>query len=74
ARRGMVTIDNETVTITPAGTAEADRLLEAQRERLRTFVADYPGSDEADVDQMLDEIAGRLHDEVPRGLAPQTGG
>ncbi|WAC55696.1 MDR family MFS transporter [Gordonia sp. SL306] len=72
AKRGMVTIDNETVTITPAGTAEADRLLEAQRERLRSFVADYPGSDEADVNQMLDEIAGRLHDEVPKGLTAQA--
>ncbi|MGC5258764.1 DHA2 family efflux MFS transporter permease subunit [Gordonia sp. DT218] len=69
ARRGMVTIDRDLVSITPEGSAEADRLLEAQREQLRTFVADYPGSNDADVDQMLDEIARRLHGEVPdRGL------
>lgn len=68
AARGMVTIDGGIVRITSAGSAEADRLLEAQRERLRTFVVDYPGSNEADVDEMLDEIARRLHDEVPTGL------
>ncbi|STQ64929.1 Uncharacterised protein [Gordonia bronchialis] len=64
----MVTIDGGIARITSAGSAEADRLLEAQRERLRTFVADYPGSNEADVDEILDEIARRLHDEVPTGL------
>ena len=68
AARGMVTIDGGIARITSAESAEADRLLEAQRERLRTFVADYPGSNEADVDEMLDEIARRLHDEVPTGL------
>jgi Mn-dependent DtxR family transcriptional regulator len=65
AARGMVTVDHGLVAITPEGDAEAQRLLEAQRRRLRDFIADYPGSDEADVDDMLDEIARRLHDEVP---------
>ncbi|WP_336882472.1 DHA2 family efflux MFS transporter permease subunit [Rhodococcus globerulus] len=65
AKRAMVTIDHSTVTITPTGSAEADRLLDAQREQLRTFLADYPGSDGADVQHMLDEIARRLHDEIP---------
>ncbi|GAB91873.1 MDR family MFS transporter [Gordonia rhizosphera] len=65
ADRGMVTIDHGLVTITEEGVAEAERLLEAQRQRLRDFVADYPGSDEADVDDMLDEIARRLRDDVP---------
>ncbi|RPA12405.1 MDR family MFS transporter [Gordonia sp. OPL2] len=65
AARGMVTIDHGLVAITPEGDAEAQRLLEAQRRRLRDFIADYPGSDEADVDDMLDEIARRLHDEAP---------
>ncbi|AZG44703.1 MDR family MFS transporter [Gordonia insulae] len=74
AERGMVTIDGDEVSITPPGAAEADRLLAAQRERLRAFVADYPGSDEADVDEMLDEIARRLHDEVPaQGLVSPGG-
>ncbi|MDL9947234.1 MDR family MFS transporter [Gordonia sp. ABSL11-1] len=65
AARGMVTVDHGLVAITPEGDAEAQRLLEAQRQRLRDFIVDYPGSDEADVDDMLDEIARRLHDEVP---------
>ncbi|MFW0784994.1 MDR family MFS transporter [Gordonia sp. CPCC 206044] len=68
AERRMVVIDHDQVTITPEGAAEADRLLDAQRERLREFVADYPGSDEADVDQMLDEIARRLRQETPEEL------
>ncbi|MEE4023900.1 DHA2 family efflux MFS transporter permease subunit [Gordonia sp. PKS22-38] len=65
ARRGMVTIDQGVVAITAEGSAEAERLLEAQRTRLRRFVADYPGSEGAEVDELLDEIARRLHTETP---------
>ena len=74
AARGMVTIDHGLVTITAEGRAEAERLLDAQRTRLRQFVADYPGSDEADVDELLDEIARRLHIEAPpKGLVGTEG-
>lgn len=65
AGRGLVTIDGEQVNITPAGDAEAEQLLEAQRIRLREFVSDYPGSEREDVDMMLDEIANSLHREAP---------
>lgn len=74
AARGMVTIDHGLVTITAEGQAEAARLLDAQRSRLRQVVADYPGSDEADVDELLDEIARRLHSEAPpKGLVTTEG-
>uniref|UniRef100_UPI003D92681E MDR family MFS transporter n=1 Tax=Gordonia sp. B7-2 TaxID=3420932 RepID=UPI003D92681E len=66
AARGMVDIDEAHVAITPAGNAEAQSLLDAQRTELRALVADCPGSDEPDVQTMLDEIARRLHEEVPQ--------
>ncbi|MGV9712080.1 DHA2 family efflux MFS transporter permease subunit [Gordonia sp. NPDC003424] len=65
ADRGMVTVEGDVVRIAPPGELESNRLLEAQRERLRAFVSDYPGSDQADVEKMLDEIAQALRDEAP---------
>jgi hypothetical protein len=57
--RGMVTIADGSASITPAGTAEADRLLAAQRSILHGIIEDWPGG-EPDVEELLDDIARRL--------------
>ncbi|MCX5042329.1 MFS transporter [Aldersonia sp. NBC_00410] len=64
-QRGMIAIGNGLAVITPAGQREAERLLAVQRQRLQHFVDNYPGSDEDDVDELLDEIARGLHSEAP---------
>jgi len=63
--RGLITVSHGMALITPEGVKEAQRLLDAQRQRLAEFVADYPGGDDADVDELLDAIARRLHAEAP---------
>jgi Mn-dependent DtxR family transcriptional regulator len=64
-QRGMIDIGHGLAVITPAGQQEAERLLVAQRQRIQHFVDNYPGSDDADVEELLDEIARRLHAESP---------
>ncbi|HEY9310786.1 MDR family MFS transporter [Williamsia sp.] len=64
-QRGMIDLGHGLAVITPTGQEEAERLLVAQRQRIQHFVDNYPGSDEADVDELIDEIARRLHVEAP---------
>ena len=58
--RGLVTIEDEVVVPTPAGQAEADQLLEAQREVLLELIAGWGGADDPDVEGLVDDIARRL--------------
>src|SRR5207244_13498352 len=67
--RGLVVIEDQVVTPTPAGQAEADRLLAAQPEVLLELVAGWGGTDDPDVEGLVDDIARRLATEdLPAGL------
>ena len=58
AGRGLVTVDGDTVTVTDAGLAAAERLREAERERLATYVAGW--DHEPDVDELVRRVAEEL--------------
>ena len=63
--RGLITVGHGLAMITPAGAKEAQKLLDAQRERLEQYVADYPGGEDAEVDQLIESIARDLNAEAP---------
>jgi EmrB/QacA subfamily drug resistance transporter len=72
--RGLVVIEDEVVTPTAAGQAEADRLLAAQREVLLELLAGWGGTDDPDVEGLVDDIARRLATEdQPAGLLATDG-
>jgi EmrB/QacA subfamily drug resistance transporter len=58
AGRGLVTVDGDTVTATDAGLAAAERLREAERERLAQYVAGW--DHEPDVDELVRRVAEEL--------------
>ena len=71
--RGMATLTDGVATVTPAGIAEADRLLAAQRAALRGILEDWPGEEEPEVEELIDDIAHRLRVEPqPEGLLEEA--
>jgi EmrB/QacA subfamily drug resistance transporter len=70
--RGLVTIDDGTVSVTDAGRQTARTLREAERTTLRRLIDEWPGSEEPDVNALLEEILQRLsRDDRPlTGVSP----
>jgi len=60
AARGLVEIDGDAVLATPAGDAVAESIREAERRRLRQWVAEWPGGDEPEVDQLVEQLTHQL--------------
>ncbi|MFC8598996.1 MULTISPECIES: MDR family MFS transporter [unclassified Isoptericola] len=60
AARGMVEVDGDTVRSTPAGDVEAEQIREAERRRLREYVAEWPGGDEPEVDELVEQLTHQL--------------
>jgi len=68
--RGLATRDGDTLTVTPAGTTEADRLLDAQRSVIHELIDGWPGEHEPDVENLIDDIARRLSEEPDQVVLP----
>lgn len=68
--RGLVEIDGETVTPTPAGDAVAEQLKENERAKLHTMIAQWQGADEPDVHTLVEQVTERLwrDDPAPAGM------
>ncbi|CAM3587189.1 MDR family MFS transporter [Occultella aeris] len=60
AARELVRLDGDTVASTPAGDAVAEELRERERDRLRRYVAEWPGGDEPEVDQLVEQLTAQL--------------
>jgi EmrB/QacA subfamily drug resistance transporter len=58
--KGLATVAGGTVTVTEAGRAIARTLRETERTSLRRLIDEWPGAEEPDVDDLLEEIIGRL--------------
>ena len=58
--RGLVEVDGDAVLATPAGDAVAEEIREAERERLRRYVAEWPGGDEPEVDALVEQLTHQL--------------
>ncbi|GAA1729947.1 MFS transporter [Isoptericola hypogeus] len=58
--RGLVEIDGDAVLATPDGDAAAEEIREAERERLRRYVAEWPDGDEPEVDRLVEELTHQL--------------
>ncbi|GAA4712151.1 drug resistance transporter, EmrB/QacA subfamily [Promicromonospora umidemergens] len=57
AARGLVEVDGDTVRALPTADAVAESIREAERERLRRYVAQWPDGDEPEVAQLVDQVA-----------------
>ncbi|GIG20765.1 EmrB/QacA family drug resistance transporter [Cellulomonas chitinilytica] len=68
--RGLVEVDDGTVTPTDAGHALADRVRDHERALLRRMVDEWEGSDEPALDVLVDQVTDRLwrDDPSPAGL------
>lgn len=60
ATRGLVTVDGDTVLALPAGDVVAEAIREAERERLRRYVEQWPGGDEPEVAQLVDQLTHQI--------------
>ncbi|MFC4627361.1 MDR family MFS transporter [Promicromonospora alba] len=60
AARGLVDVDGDTVRALPAADAVAEAIREAERERLRRYVAEWPDGDEPEVAQLVDQLTQEL--------------
>jgi hypothetical protein len=60
AARGLVEVDGDTVRAVPAADAVAETIREAERERLRRYVAEWPDGDEPEVAQLVDQLTHEL--------------
>lgn len=60
AARGLVEIDGDAVLATPVGDAVAESVGEAERRRLRQWVAEWPGGDEPEVEQLVEQLTHQL--------------
>ncbi|MFD6176026.1 MULTISPECIES: MDR family MFS transporter [unclassified Isoptericola] len=58
--RGLVEVDGDAVLATPDGDAVAESIREAERRRLRRYVAEWPGGDQPEVDDLVEELAHQL--------------
>jgi hypothetical protein len=58
--KGLATVADGTVTVTDAGRAVAHTLRDTERTSLRRLIDEWPGAEEPDVDDLLEEIIGRL--------------
>jgi EmrB/QacA subfamily drug resistance transporter len=67
--KGLVRVDDGTVSVTDAGRDTARTLLDTERAALHRLVEEWPGADEPDVEQLLDDIVARLS----REDRPMTG-
>lgn len=66
AARGLVEVDGDTVRALPAADAVAETIREAERERLRRYVAEWPDGDEPEVAQLVDQLTHELMADHPR--------
>jgi len=57
AARGIVEADGDTVRALPATDALAEAIRESERERLRRYLDGWPGCDEPEVEQLVDQLA-----------------
>ncbi|MFE5334289.1 MDR family MFS transporter [Isoptericola sp. NPDC056573] len=60
AARGLVEVDGDAVLATPDGDVVAESIREAERQRLRRYVAEWPGGDEPEVDQLVEQLTHQL--------------
>ena len=56
AARGLVEVDGDTVRALPAADVVAESIREAERERLRRYVAEWPDGDEPEVAQLVNQL------------------
>jgi hypothetical protein len=71
AARGLAEVDGDTVRALPATDAVAESIREAERERLRRYVAEWPGGDEPEVEQLVDQLThDLLADELDHAERP----
>lgn len=68
--RGLVQVLDGTVTPTDAGHAVADQVREHERVELRRIIDQWSGSDEPELDQLVEQMTARLwrDDPSPAGL------
>ena len=60
AARGLVEVDGDTVRPLPAADAVAESIREAERERLRRYVAEWHDGEEPEVEQLVDQLTHEL--------------
>ncbi|MBT0993564.1 MFS transporter [Cellulomonas sp. DKR-3] len=60
AARGLVVLEEGRVTVTPAGEAVADEVRENERRRLRALIDEWPGADELEVRELVEDLTARL--------------
>jgi DNA-binding MarR family transcriptional regulator len=71
--RGLVTRDDGTLQLTPAGHAAADRLFAARRDLLANLVADWSPEQHAELAQLLNRLARELlGEEADRGVLTRS--
>ena len=71
AARGLVALDGDTVLALPATDVMAESIREAERERLRRYVAEWPDGDQPEVGQLVDQLAlDLLADDLDRAGRP----
>jgi hypothetical protein len=63
---GLVEVDGDTVRALPAADAVAETIREAERERLRRYVAEWPDGDEPEVAQLVEQLTHELMADNPR--------
>jgi len=58
--KGLVTTVNGAVTVTSAGSATADSLHATERAALHRLIDEWPGAEEPDVDDLVEDVIARL--------------
>ncbi|KHL18802.1 UNVERIFIED_CONTAM: DSBA oxidoreductase [Mumia flava] len=70
AQRHLATIDGDTVTATPAGDAAAEALRANERARLEAYLEDWPGNEEPEIEEIIDDLTERLYADDKAVLGP----
>ncbi|MFD6445049.1 DHA2 family efflux MFS transporter permease subunit [Promicromonospora sp. NPDC060204] len=60
AARGLVAVDGDTVRALPAGDVVAEAIREAERERLQRYVEQWPGGDEPEVTELVEQLTRQI--------------
>ncbi|PUB24769.1 EmrB/QacA subfamily drug resistance transporter [Promicromonospora sp. AC04] len=60
AARGLVEVDGDTVRALPAADAVAESIREAERERLRLYVAEWHDGEEPEIEQLVEQLTHEL--------------